>query len=221
MKKKLLLISGVILVLIGFGGIWGYNKYFRLNPVIQKQLQNQFGTDFFNIALPKEITGSNAADNGKTDSDQTRQSDIRENSQSHTATEQDAEKTLTSTFGNASTSAKGVTQDEIIKKYTPQFGYLQNLALSRLNALYAAAVQEYKQGEKSGTLNRSALAEKYIQAGNMLEASVDNQFYRTLDAMQAELIANHLSTDIINAEKNEYEKAKSAERFQLLSKARK
>ncbi|WP_088187370.1 hypothetical protein [Desulfosporosinus sp. FKA] len=221
MKKKLLLISGVILVLIGFGGIWGYNKYLRPNPVIQKQLQNQFGADFFNIALPKEITGSNAVDNGKTDRDQTRQSDIRENSQQHTPTEQNAEKTLTSNFANASTSAKGVTQDEIIKKYTPQFGYLQNLALSRLNALYAAAVQEYEQGKKSGTLNRSALAEKYIQAGNMLEASVDNQFYRTLDAMQAELIANHLSTDIINTEKNEYEKAKSAERFQLLSKARK
>ncbi|MGC7871437.1 hypothetical protein ACPUYX_07870 [Desulfosporosinus sp. SYSU MS00001] len=221
MKKKLLIISGVMIVLIAFGGVWGYNKYFRPNPVIQKQLQNQFGTNFFNIALPKELTGSNAADNGKTDSDQARQSDTREeNSQSHTAAEQD-KKSLTSTFASAATSAKGVTQDEIIKKYTPQFSYLQNLALSRLNALYAAAVQEYKQGEKSGTLNRSALAEKYIQAGNMLEASVDNQFYRTLDAMQAELIANHLSTDIINAEKSEYEKAKSAERFQLLSKAQK
>jgi hypothetical protein len=52
----------------------------------------------------------------------------------------------------------------------------------------------------------------------MLEGSVDNQFYSTLNAMQAELIANNLSTDIVGVNKSEYEKAKSNKRSQLLAK---
>jgi len=36
--------------------------------------------------------------------------------------------------------------------------------------------------------------------------------------MQAELIANDLSTDIVGAHKSEYEKAKSDKRSQLLTK---
>ena len=50
---------------------------------------------------------------------------------------------------------------------------------------------------------------------------MDKQFYSTLYAMQAELIANNLPTDIVGVNKINYEKAKSVKRSQLLDKARK
>jgi len=97
---------------------------------------------------------------------------------------------------------------------------LQSVAMSRVDTLYSAAVQEYVQSSKAGTLNRSELIQKYIQAGTRLEASLDSQFYSTLNAMQAELIANNLPTDLVGVNKSEYEKAKSSKRSQLLAKVR-
>lgn len=90
--------------------------------------------------------------------------------------------------------------------------------MSRLDTLYSAAIQEYTQSSKAGTLDRSELARKYIQAGNTLEVNLDNQFYTTLNAMQAELMANNLPTDSVGSYKLEYENAKSNKRSQLLAK---
>lgn len=227
MKKKFLKITGIIVLVISLGGLWGYNKYFKPNPVIQKELNNQFGTDFFNSFDPQNvgnnssngsankatgaannipgtgvINNSGAVNNGKVDG-----SEEKSNSQS-----------AASTPGNETNAAQGITQEEITNKYMPKFTYLQNVALNRLDTLYSAAIQEYEQGKKAGTLNRSQLAQKYLQAGTMLEASVDNQFNSTLNAMQAELTANNFPTDIIGVTKSEYEKAKSAKRTQLLAK---
>ena len=126
-----------------------------------------------------------------------------------------------STPVNENSATKRITQDEINIKYTPQFNYLQNVALSRLDTLYSAAIQEYVQLSEVGTLNRLELLQKYIQAGTTLEANLNSQFYSTLNAMQAELIANNPPTDIVGVIKNEYEKAKSDKRSQLLAKVRK
>ncbi|MFA7077738.1 MAG: hypothetical protein WC147_04890, partial [Syntrophomonas sp.] len=88
-----------------------------------------------------------------------------------------------------------------------------------LDVLFAAGLREYTQQKKSGTLKASELARKYIQAGNMLEANVDSQFYGTLNAMEAELVENHLPTAVIADIKKEYVKAKSSKRAELLAKA--
>ncbi|AFM39507.1 hypothetical protein Desaci_0440 [Desulfosporosinus acidiphilus SJ4] len=221
MKKKILMITGMMILLIGLGGFWGYNKYFRPNQEIQDQLKKQFGNDFFySFNLPK-ATDSNIKD-GKSKDNQAGQSGTPENISQQTGSEQGGSQSSAPIAGSGSETitVKGLTQDEIINEYTPKFNYLQNVALSRLETLYSAALQEYKQEKKAGTLNRSVLAEKYIQAGTLLETSVDSQFYSILNAMQSELVANHQPTAIVAVKKNEYEKAKSAERLQLLAKAR-
>ena len=92
------------------------------------------------------------------------------------------------------------------------------MALSRLDTLYSAAIQDYEQSSQAGTLNRSEFAKKYYQAGSMLEDNVDKQFYSALDAMKAELIANKLPTNIVTTIKKDYEKLKSSKRSQLLAK---
>lgn len=212
MKKKFLKITGIIILFMALVGFWGYNKYFKSDPEIQQQLNDQFGTEFFN-----------SFDDGKVVDNEKSKNDLRSDNQVKTVddTKNKIDVSTTSTPVNETIAAKGITLDEISLKYTPQFNYLQNVALSRLDTLYSAAIQEYIQQGKAGTLNRSALAQKYIQAGTMLEANVNSQFYSTLDAMKAELIANNLSTDIVGVIKTEYEKAKSAKRSQLLAKVRK
>ncbi|MDP4161052.1 MAG: hypothetical protein Q8911_15035, partial [Bacillota bacterium] len=208
MKKKFLKIIGIMVLLIALGGFWGYNKYFKPDPKIQQQLQNQFGADFFNsFDTEKAVNSSGPVNNAKTVDDLAKKIDTPTIvSIMEKGTKQEEGKGVTPlTPANVPIEAKPVTQDEIYNKYKPQFNYLQNVALGRLDTLYSAAIQEYVQGSKTGTLNRAALAQKYIQAGTMLEANVDSQFNNTLNKMQADLIANNLPTDTVGVIKNEYE----------------
>ena len=224
MKKKLLKITGVMVLLMVLVGFWGYNNYMKPDVEIQQQLNNQFGAGFFtSFSDDKVFNNSGAVNNVKSVDDLTKKTHIPMIvAMSDKVKEQDAGKTVTtSTPVNETMVAKGITQDEINNKYQPQFNYLQDVALSRLDTLYSAAIQEYVQSSKAGTLNRPALVQKYIQAGTMLEANVDSQFYSALNAMQAELIANNLPTDSVGVKKIEYEQAKSAKRSQLLAKVRK
>ena len=224
MEKKFLKITGIIVLFMALVGFWGYNKYFTPDPKIQQQLNSQFGAEFFNsFNDEKYVNNLGAVNSGKSVDDPAKKLDIPSIVPMPEKVKEQAEgtKVITPTPVNESIVTKQITQDEINNQYKPQFNYLQNVALSRLDTLYSAAFQEYTESSKAGTLNRSALVQKFIQAGTMLEANVDNQFYSTLNAMQAELIANNLPTDIVGVNKINYEKAKSDKRSQLLAKARK
>ena len=224
MKKKFLKITGIMLLFMALVGFWGYSKYFKPDPEIQQQLIHQFGKEFFNSFADKiVVNNSGTGNNVKSMEDLAKKNDIPKIvSMMEKSKVQEEDKSVpSSTPTNEPIVARPVTQDEITNKYKSQFNYLQNVALSRLDTLYSAAIQEYVQNRKAGTLDRPELAQKYIQAGTMLEANMDSQFYSTLNAMQAELIANNLPTDSVGVIKSEYEKAKSAKRSQLLSKARK
>ena len=226
MKKKLLYITGIMVLFMALVGILGYNKYFKPDMKVQQQLNNQFGVNFFNTFDDKKVNNSGTVANIVTSV-----ADIKEKIEIPTplsmlekdkAQQESNILTIpTSALApvNETIVAKRITQDEINIKYQAQFNYLQNVALSRLDILYSAAIQEYVQQKKAGTLNRSGLIQKYIQAGNMREASVNSQFYSTLNAMQADLTANNLPTDLVGVYKSDYEKAKSDKRTQLLAKA--
>ncbi|SPF46018.1 conserved hypothetical protein [Candidatus Desulfosporosinus infrequens] len=230
MKNKFLKIISVVFIFIALAGFWGYNKYFKPDPEIRQQLDNQFGAKFFTSFDDKKVdnhieAASNvqSTDNLAKKIDNTLQvpmsEQIKDQAEDQTVTNSTPVNSTPANETPETIVAQRITQDDINNKYTPQFTYLQNVALSRLDTLYAAAIQEYLQNSKAGTVNRSALLQKYIQAGTMLEANIDSQFYSTLNAMQAELIANNLPTDIVDINKSKYEKAKSAKRSQLLAKA--
>ncbi|MCO1602138.1 hypothetical protein [Desulfosporosinus nitroreducens] len=218
MKKKFLIFTGVMLLFIALICFWGYNKYFKPNPQIQQQLNSQFGAEFFtsfndaNVAKTLEdadtVEGANSLGTSN---------NLQLNNEPKSVEYEESEVLNNSTSANENIE-KRITENQISAKYKPQFNNLQNIALSRLDTLYSAAIQEYSQRSKAGTLNRSELIQKYMQAATMLEANVDSQFYSTLSGMQGELIANHLSVDIIDMTKSQYEKAKSDKRSQLLSK---
>ncbi|MDR3540450.1 MAG: hypothetical protein P4L69_05705 [Desulfosporosinus sp.] len=224
MKKRILIICGSMVLIMTLASFWGYNKYLRPDPEIRQQLNNQFGADFFNsFDNMQAVNNSGLANNVKSADEFVKKSDIPTivSMPEKSKDQVDRELGKTSTAENENIVEERITQQEINDKYAPQFNYLENVAMSRLDTLYSAAIQEYVQNSKAGTLNRPALLQKYIQAGTMLEANIDSQFYSTLNAMQAELIANNLPTDIVNIYKINYEKTKSVKRSQLLSRTRK
>jgi len=222
MKKKLFIILGLVFIAIALVSYWGYNKYFKPDPKTQQQLNSQFGADFFNFDEADKKPGP--INKEKFSADLAQKIDIptlvsiMEKAKTQEDSEQTSMPEAASTSEKETNVAKQVTQEAIDNKYKNRFMYLQSAALSRLDTLYSAAAQEYAQNKKTGTLNRSELAQKYIQAGTMLESSMDNEFNSTLNAMQAELIANNLPTDSVGIYKSNYEKAKSAKRSQLLAK---
>jgi|SRR5680860_265129 len=229
MKKKFLIITGILVLVLAVGGLWGYNNYFKPDPVIREQLNDQFGADFFKPFGDGKVDNNSGTVNNPTSNsdvnpggDPTKKLDTPANGLTPEEVKQQEESKIVTdpTPTKGTIAEKPVTQDEITNKYKPQFDYLQNIALSRLDTLYSTAKQEYVQGKKDGTLNTSALFQKYFQAGAMLEAGVDSQFNSTLNTMKAELIANNLPTDIVGVIKGDYEKAKSTKKSQLLAKVR-
>ena len=215
MKKKYLVIIGIVVLIIGLASFWGYNNYFKQNPEIKQQLSNQFGEDFFTFD-DEEVFNKD----GKSVDDSAETRDIPSSEATPETIESGTVK-KPSTPMNDVVAAKQITQDVISNKYKPRFIHLQNVVLGRLDSLYSAASQEYELSKKAGTLNSSELAKKYIQAAMMLESSLDNQFYSALDEMKAELKANNHPTNIVDVYKSDYEKAKSDMRSQLLAKVRK
>jgi len=224
MKKKFLIVIGIIVLSIALVGFWGYNKYFTPNPETQQQLADQFGEDFFSFDDEEALNDSGTVNNVKPvdELDKVKELEDGENVTPSTSSNPTTPTTSTTpkTPTNESVVEKQITQEDINNKYMGTFNSLQNVAMSRLDTLYSAAVQEYAESVKTGQVNRSALAQKYIQAGTTLEANVDKQFYKTLDMMQAELIANNLPTDSVGVYKSTYENAKSAKRSQLWAEVR-
>lgn len=223
MKKKLLKFTGLMIVVVALVGIWGYNQFFKPDPKVQQELKNQFGEDFFSsfgnnnvVKPPSPVSNNKPSTTVNSKEEANKNTEANEVISNNT----NASETVTLSPVNDNSTSKPETIDEVKNKYLPVFNQLQNVALSRLDTLYSAAIQEYKQGSKTGTLNRSALIQKYMQAGTMLESNVDGQFNNTLSAMQNELVANNLPTDVVSSIRSEYEKAKSNMRAQLLSKVR-
>jgi len=110
--------------------------------------------------------------------------------------------------------------DSIIAKYEPVFTALQNTALERLEELYQAAVAEYREESTAGTYNRFRLTTKYLQAGRLLESSVNDAFYKLLNAMEKELISNNLPVTIVTELDDAYKQAKQEKKEELFGRLR-
>ncbi|MDD2235031.1 MAG: hypothetical protein PHZ11_08225 [Desulfitobacteriaceae bacterium] len=215
MKKKFLIGTGIFVLFIAAICFWSYNKYLRPDPKINEQLYNQFGSDFFNFPDDQKVT-NNVAAGIPDNSGEITGKELNDNLKPLYSTERSEREDIDA---ESDLVEKSILQNQIVNKYMPQINSLRNTALSRLDTLYSAAVNEYKQRKKEGTLNRSALAQKYIQAGKMLEGNVDSQFENILNKMQTEMIANNFSTDEVSVIRNEYEKAKSMKRSELMANA--
>jgi hypothetical protein len=107
--------------------------------------------------------------------------------------------------------------EDVIAKYEPLFENLENRALERLEDLFQAALAEYNEKRKSGTINRFQFTNKYIQAGQMLEERVDASFYNLLGRMENELNRNNLPTEILQEIEQTYTTAKQQKKEELFS----
>ncbi|WP_240986395.1 hypothetical protein [Acididesulfobacillus acetoxydans] len=251
MKKKLLILTSVIVVVLAVVGLWGYNTFFRVNPKVKQQLYHQFGANFFNT-FPDSAGGKNSAASGGVAGqgtgvtgqgagvkpggadpgapgstvpfDSSRGSSGGLSASTGSGSHDPSGGVPGGTSGGNPNSSLGsgapsLTEAGVVGQYQPEIRSLQNVALSRLDTLYAAAVQEYREDKAAGTLNRAALAQKYIQAGNLLEANVDNRFYSIMGSLHSELVSDGLPTDEVGVIKSQYEAAKAARRSAILGQA--
>lgn len=207
--KKTLRVIGIILLILFVIGIWVYVEFFRVDPQLENQLKKEFGSAFF-VLESQEPAAREAGIAEKTDHTSPISQATLEKLE-----KLDLQKTEPDNLDN-----KAVSQETIVKKYLPRFESLEAVSSGRLDALYNSAVQEYHQQKSSGTLDRTVLARKYIQAAGMLEKNVDSSFYSSLNEMKAELQSNNLPTDIVEEIAKEYEKAKASQKRKLLSRVK-
>ena len=235
MIKKFMKITGCIVLAVVLLGLAGYYALFKPDMELQKELKAEFGEEFFEL----NDTGSGTAVSGSQNNapappDNVSQKDtivqkvVGEIKKMTRAVSKmvagKADETqpapVTANPDNAGNQAAPavLTQAEITEKYAPRFQSLQNQSAGRLETLYSSGLAERQALKANGTFNREEMARKYIQASSMVESAADSQFYSTLNAMQADLTANGLPTDIINDIESEYLSAKSGKQAEMLAR---
>ena len=110
--------------------------------------------------------------------------------------------------------------DAIVAKYEPVFESLENTALERLEDLYTIAVAEYHEKKAAGTYDRFQLANKYLQAGQLLENTVDSAFYALLENMEKELERKDLPADIVSEIEATYKETKQEKKEEMFDRLR-
>lgn len=198
-----------MLAVFALMGWAGWRHFLQPDAETAQQLEEQFGSEFFNSFLAEAPGPDYFQSDGKSFTAEV----VRDLETRATAARlsEPALENITPGF---------VSQEEIIRKYIPQFQAMEVSANSRLDQLFNAALQEYRSQKAAGTLDLPGLARKYLQAGTKLESGVDNQFYALLSAMENELIANDQPTTVIELVKQDYLQAKAAKRAEMMVKAR-
>lgn len=202
-KNKALKIVGIILLIAAVFAVWVYVEFFRFDPQVKSQVEQQYGKDFFRIESPKQNVEKEIQPEDSTSS-------IAKATQAKLKAEEQEQTDQSSV----------PRQEEIIDKYLPQFEALEGTATGRLQELYNGAVQEYKQQKAQGTLDLKVLVRKYLQASGMLETNIDSKFYSTLNEMKGELQRNNLPTDMVKTISQEYENAKTQKKRELMNRVK-
>jgi hypothetical protein len=122
-----------------------------------------------------------------------------------------------STIRNTS-AREPLTETEIRNKYLPIFKELESEAIYRIEILFDSAYKEYKQKRKDGTLNKTDLARKYLQAATQLENSVNATFNSLASKMKKELTQNNLSDQLVKEARQHYEEAIRSKKTEFLQK---
>ncbi len=218
-RKISIVLAAFVLLLGGLAG--GAYLYLTIpDAEIQKELEESFGADFFELfsldydlqrtaeneqsgneagskappgpGAPAEDSAGNEEKTG--DDSQQRDDSERENE------ERDP--------GDSGT--REVTRDKIVGRYESWILSLEEIALERLETLRKSALEEYQeQREKKGRVDRARLARKYIQAADRLEDNVDKKFQEILGEMERELREHGFSTDIIPDLEKAYKQKKA------------
>ncbi len=210
---KILLIAVIIL---GGAAIWIYNAFFTYDPAVERQLQEQFGEDFFDFDMDKLFPVSDDKPLENLPEDETPENPENPTDNSPTSPPGD-----TGSEPNPKPKPEpkppAITEEFILAKHEPKFLALEKLALERLETLFNAGKAEYIEHEENGTLNRFELANKYIQAGRTLEKGIDAMFYSLLEELRQDLLSHNLSTAIIETIESDYKKQKDSRRRSFLS----
>ena len=245
LPKNLLPVVFILLAVILAGsGLWFYNALFAEDRETETQLLEQFGEDFFyhfDLDKPfthdpeRPLTLDKDADWGDSDSSPKKtpeedNQDSPDNKSENTSAE-NSEEEPDSEHENPPTEDpeeepdetrppddSTVAKDEILAEYKPKFRSLEAQAKDRLEILFNEGIKEYRQQKEDGTLDKFELTNKYIQAGRMLEKSVDEKFYSLLTEFRQELETHDFSTVITKEIEQHYESSKRSKKRELLSR---
>ncbi len=217
-----------LIVIAGGIGIGAYYYFLAPTSSIDRQLDESFGTDFFdNFELGDEQALKNTENNLSVEIEtdpleepgENKETSVKNGENNNTDNDYQSESYSANEEEGTGFEEEGiakVTTDDIVNLYEPKIRSLENSALNKLNTLYTTAAEEYITQKKEGKVNQTELARKYLQAAVRLENNVDAKFYEILAEMEQELKKHQLSTSVISDIKKEYSKKKSEMKKQYL-----
>lgn len=229
--------GGILLVILLVAGTWGYNYYLRPDPELQRQLEEDFGADFFytfDLDLDSEggeggnglPVGDPGAGDNSPGGDQGGQSPGQgegegEPPEGENGGDRDGGREGDQGEGEGGIPREGqVTEQQVLDKYMPRIKSLEKQSLDRLETLFDSALRDMQEQSQDGSINRLELARRYYQAASKLEKSVDKIFDELLEDMKAELEGHGLPTGVIKEARKEYNSAKAKKKSELLARVR-
>lgn len=113
----------------------------------------------------------------------------------------------------------GVSEGEIIRRYTAKFYSLKAYYMGQLSGIEAKAKSEYAAltKEQKKSLSKTAFAGKYISYATALQSECDGQVESLLSQMKAELDAVGGDSSIISSIRQTYNGEKAAKKAYYLS----
>lgn len=204
MKKLIWTI--LILLVLAIGGSAYYFLKVKTYDISQDKELEAITEENYAIVLPTDTNSNTSDENGSVEG--------------NTEIEQSSGDTGNANDTSQSTGKPKPTVATIKEKYRPSFESLQAQANSKINALVAHAIQEYRDMRASGEeISYSYFLTKYKTAGEALEAKTDQAFETIFSAMQEELKENGFDPNEANDVRDAYEAAKKERRKALLSSA--
>lgn len=204
MKKLIWTI--LILLVLAIGGSAYYFLKVKTYDISQDKELEAITEENYEIALPTDTNSNTSGENDPVEGN----------------TEEDKESIDSGNSDGTSQSSANqkATVASIKEKYRPAFESLQAQANSKINALVAHAIQEYRDMRASGEeISYSYFLTKYKTAGEALEAKTDQAFETIFSALQEELKENGFDPNEANDVRDAYEAAKKERRKALLSSA--
>lgn len=215
MRKKILL-SSLVLVLLVAGGAWWAFNYYTHRDVSTADIgveDNFFDFDEFIIddELLAEGDGAPATEDVETLASSISGEADPKTTPAEPSTEKKADakqepKTPAANAGKDSTAA-------LEKKYDKIFAKLQEAALARLDTLANNALKDYKEGRSLRDVSST-----YMSAANKLQDKVDSAFYIALNRMKKELDSKGLDHSLAKKAEGAYNKAIEKKKSDLTSK---
>jgi hypothetical protein len=209
------------LVLVAAGAAFWFVRS-SMGPGMEQDLKDRLGEDFFvdfdlDRYAPDTLTDSSFLPDSPYLSEAAL---ARSHADAASVEQPDTPRSLPRPPLSPRTTGRPPSEAIILRRHEPKFRALERAAVEKLDILFATAREEYSSLNASGSLNRLALINRYMQAGRLLERNTDAVFHAMIADLRRDLQQHDYPTLAAGRIEADYLRLKNERRSRILGEIR-